>query len=88
MSQFRQFRASGGRQVRKWAEAMCSEGQKPPLMESDAGDDDGGVRRPLIALAVVAVVAPLIILALDYAERKFLSSPALNADATLAVVAP
>lgn len=67
---------------------MCSEGQQPSLMESDAGDDDGGVRRPLVALAVIAVAAPLIILALDYAERKLLSSPALNAAATSAVVAP
>ncbi len=67
---------------------MFSEEQQPPLMESDAVDDDGGVRRPLIALAVVAVVAPLIILALDYAERKFLSRPAVNAVAAPAVVAP
>jgi len=57
-------------------------------MEGDAGDDDGGVRRPLIALAVVAVVAPLIILALDYAERKLLSDSAVNAVATPAVIAP
>ncbi len=67
---------------------MCSEGQQPSLMESDAGDDDGGVRRPLIALAVVAVAAPLIILALDYAERKLLPNSALKAVVTPAVIAP
>lgn len=87
MPRFKESRALNGRQVRGRAEAMFSEGQPPP-MESDAGDDDGGVRRPLIALAVVAVVAPLVILALDYAERRLLPDPAANAVAASAVIAP